>query len=336
MEVILRLSGALLIAGGGLSQSFQSRLNCHRLMPPALTSIMTPCRFPCGLNYRENSYSIVLGYDPDGTPCHMGRCRGGVCLQLRYYTVLESFRGGLSSKSRVYTNHERAETDEHVGNHPIVTSRRYGRINILRKASSNRNTGHVPTNSGNHDSDSAFRTSTSMALAPTHMLLRDKRAVPRMGVIQKKPGGSFKKQNMQENIGFRVPHHRGHKGRGKFNDIKHHLGKHKKKYILGALAAAVGTTAVSLKAAKIAVKPECRNGRRKCDKSNEDETEEDYTKHSTKTKKTHRKKSTDDSNTETAKESEHKGSKHKSGWTQTHDTGKNGKESTVHDEKERR
>ncbi|KAL1472614.1 hypothetical protein MTO96_039212, partial [Rhipicephalus appendiculatus] len=36
MEVILRLSGALLIAGGGLSHSYQSLLNCHRLMPPAL------------------------------------------------------------------------------------------------------------------------------------------------------------------------------------------------------------------------------------------------------------------------------------------------------------
>ncbi|XP_075740464.1 uncharacterized protein LOC142786711 isoform X4 [Rhipicephalus microplus] len=72
MDVFLRLSGVLLIAGGGLSQFYQSQLYCHRLMPPALTSIVTPCRFPCMLKYDEYSDSIMIRYDPDGTLCGNG------------------------------------------------------------------------------------------------------------------------------------------------------------------------------------------------------------------------------------------------------------------------
>ncbi|XP_075740462.1 uncharacterized protein LOC142786711 isoform X2 [Rhipicephalus microplus] len=335
MDVFLRLSGVLLIAGGGLSQFYQSQLYCHRLMPPALTSIVTPCRFPCMLKYDEYSDSIMIRYDPDGTLCGMGRCRGGVCLELQHYMRLESFRRSLSPGSKV-SSHEKTEIDEDVWNPLIKTSGHYSTKNILRKESSDRHAVQVFSETANLSSGAGIRTCDSVALSDTQRLWREKRAAPRMSIIAKhKPDGSFNKKNTHVNTGYGVLRHRYNKGRSNFDKVKHHLVQHKRKYVLAALATAVSTTAISLKVAKITMKPECRNGRRKCKGSEEDETEEDDVKPPTNSRKKHRIKSSAGSYRETGKESKRKDSKSKIDKTETPDKKENSKNNTQLDDEKR-
>ncbi|XP_075744686.1 uncharacterized protein LOC142803459 [Rhipicephalus microplus] len=335
MDVFLRLSGVLLIAGGGLSQFYQNRLYCHRLMPPVLTSIVTPCRFPCRLKHDEYSDIIIIRYNPDGTPCGMGRCRGGVCLKPRLYIGLESFRRGLSPRSNVFF-HKKTEIGDDVRNSLIGTSGHYATKNIPRKKSSNWRASHVLSKSANPSSDAGIRTCDSVSLDDTQRLWRKKRAAPRLSIPgKKKPDGSFNQKNTQLNAAYGVLHARYSKGRSNFANVKHHLGTHKRKYMLAGLATAISTTAITLKVAKITMKPECRNGRRKCKSSEEGETEEDDVKPTTNSRKTHRIKSSDSSNTETGKKSKLKDSKCKIDKTETHANVENANNDTQHDDKER-
>uniref|UniRef100_A0A224Y3S5 Glycine rich superfamily member n=1 Tax=Rhipicephalus zambeziensis TaxID=60191 RepID=A0A224Y3S5_9ACAR len=293
-------------------------------MPAALTSIITPCRFPCRLKYQEHPYYIILGYDPDGTPCGMGRCRGGACLQLRHYFLLESFSKRLSSRSSLYPNLEGTNSYEHDRNVHIIPSERYV-------------TNDVPSDSGNTNSDNGIPTRGSMTPASAQILLRNKRAAPRLGMTQKKPNGSYIKKGVPPQLGHGFPHVHGNKGGRNCNKLKGHLMRHKKKYGLAALATAVSATAVGLKIAKINTKPECRRGRHKsCKNSEEDDTKEGDLKHSTKTKKTRIKESANNSETEAGKKRKHKDKTDKGDETETRKPGQNGKKAAEHGHKERR
>ncbi|XP_075740452.1 uncharacterized protein LOC142786698 isoform X1 [Rhipicephalus microplus] len=63
---------------------------CHRLVPLSITSVATPCTFPCLLiSPHYGHHSIVVRQEADGTPCKVttsplevqqgSRCRNGIC-----------------------------------------------------------------------------------------------------------------------------------------------------------------------------------------------------------------------------------------------------------------
>uniref|UniRef100_L7MBZ8 Putative basic tail protein n=1 Tax=Rhipicephalus pulchellus TaxID=72859 RepID=L7MBZ8_RHIPC len=63
---------------------------CHRLVPLQITSVVTPCAYPCVLRSPQHDQTgIILRQEQDGTPCkvaehpsvpiQMSRCRNGVC-----------------------------------------------------------------------------------------------------------------------------------------------------------------------------------------------------------------------------------------------------------------
>ncbi|KAL1471955.1 hypothetical protein MTO96_039640 [Rhipicephalus appendiculatus] len=64
---------------------------CHRLVPLSITSVVTPCSFPCLLISPHRGHrGIILQKEVDGTPCQVSgsllgayQCRNGVC-QLPY------------------------------------------------------------------------------------------------------------------------------------------------------------------------------------------------------------------------------------------------------------
>uniref|UniRef100_A0A6G5A0T6 Putative conserved secreted protein n=1 Tax=Rhipicephalus microplus TaxID=6941 RepID=A0A6G5A0T6_RHIMP len=67
-----------------------SENDCHRLVPLQITSVVTPCVYPCLLIFPNNENSgIVLRQEVDGTPCKITRnpsislkeskCMNGVC-----------------------------------------------------------------------------------------------------------------------------------------------------------------------------------------------------------------------------------------------------------------
>ncbi|KAL1474915.1 hypothetical protein MTO96_037667 [Rhipicephalus appendiculatus] len=63
--------------------------NCHRLVPLQITSVVTPCVYPCLLLSPYNGYGgIVLQKEVDGTPCKIAgsqsslqesKCVNGFC-----------------------------------------------------------------------------------------------------------------------------------------------------------------------------------------------------------------------------------------------------------------
>uniref|UniRef100_A0A131YQD0 Basic tail secreted protein n=1 Tax=Rhipicephalus appendiculatus TaxID=34631 RepID=A0A131YQD0_RHIAP len=63
--------------------------NCHRLVPLQITSVVTPCVYPCLLLSPYNGYGdIVLRKEVDGTPCKItgsqsllqeSKCVNGFC-----------------------------------------------------------------------------------------------------------------------------------------------------------------------------------------------------------------------------------------------------------------
>ncbi|XP_037564431.1 uncharacterized protein LOC119443919 [Dermacentor silvarum] len=64
--------------------------HCHRLVPLSITSVVTPCTFPCLVIPPNTAHGqIVLRREMDGTPCkvtgshppafQISRCRNGIC-----------------------------------------------------------------------------------------------------------------------------------------------------------------------------------------------------------------------------------------------------------------
>uniref|UniRef100_A0A6G5A2B0 Putative conserved secreted protein n=1 Tax=Rhipicephalus microplus TaxID=6941 RepID=A0A6G5A2B0_RHIMP len=64
--------------------------HCHRLIPLSVTSVATPCTFPCLLlSSHYGQHSIIVRHEADGTPCRVkksplgeyqeSKCRNGVC-----------------------------------------------------------------------------------------------------------------------------------------------------------------------------------------------------------------------------------------------------------------
>ncbi|XP_075740446.1 uncharacterized protein LOC142786694 isoform X2 [Rhipicephalus microplus] len=53
---------------------------CHRLVPLSITSVATPCTFPCVLISPDyGHHGIVVRQEADGTPCKESHCRNGIC-----------------------------------------------------------------------------------------------------------------------------------------------------------------------------------------------------------------------------------------------------------------
>uniref|UniRef100_A0A131YMN1 Basic tail secreted protein n=1 Tax=Rhipicephalus appendiculatus TaxID=34631 RepID=A0A131YMN1_RHIAP len=63
---------------------------CHRLVPLSITSVVTPCSFPCLLmSSNHGHHGIILQKEADGTPCKVSgspitayqesQCTNGVC-----------------------------------------------------------------------------------------------------------------------------------------------------------------------------------------------------------------------------------------------------------------
>uniref|UniRef100_A0A131YS19 Basic tail secreted protein n=1 Tax=Rhipicephalus appendiculatus TaxID=34631 RepID=A0A131YS19_RHIAP len=335
MEVILRLGGVLLIAGGGLSQSYQRRLHCQRLIPSALTSVITPCRFPCRLSHRESSYSIILEYDPDGTPCQVGRCRGGSCLGLGHYRVLESSKWSLSSASRHYDHLERAKGDSTAWNTLILTNVGYARINVFREASMHRHAGHVASSSVNRNVVNGFPNSDSKALASIHRLYRVKRAAPRLHG-KKGYGKSFSKEGAPGHLEHGAQNYPGRPGYVRPSCRKNFFKRHKKKILLGVAATAVAGTAVGLKAAKMTTKPQCRHRGKSCNNSEESETERSSEKPKPKRKRLRKKVRKDHAEaTSTEKQHSHKDDTTENDGKEAIATGDKSKKATEHGDKNR-
>ncbi|XP_050029143.2 uncharacterized protein [Dermacentor andersoni] len=75
------LAFSFLTTGGLFKiQAFrQSQLYCHRLVPPVITAVFSPCTFPCVLLLSEVDWKIVSQSERDGTPCRGGLCASGIC-----------------------------------------------------------------------------------------------------------------------------------------------------------------------------------------------------------------------------------------------------------------
>ncbi|XP_037564961.1 keratin, type I cytoskeletal 9-like [Dermacentor silvarum] len=75
------LAFTLLTTGGPFKiQALKpSPLYCQRLVPPVITSVLSPCTFPCVLRLSEAHWNIVLQSESDGTPCRGGLCASGIC-----------------------------------------------------------------------------------------------------------------------------------------------------------------------------------------------------------------------------------------------------------------
>ncbi|KAL3220584.1 hypothetical protein MRX96_029761 [Rhipicephalus microplus] len=71
-----------------------SDINCRRLVPLQLTSVVTPCVYPCILLSPYNGHGeIVLRHEVDGTPCkipgsesftlQISKCVRGLCYRMQ-------------------------------------------------------------------------------------------------------------------------------------------------------------------------------------------------------------------------------------------------------------
>ncbi|XP_065287749.1 probable GH family 25 lysozyme 3 isoform X1 [Dermacentor albipictus] len=87
---------------------YQSTLYCHRFIAPLIASVLSPCTFPCICLSPEGISAVIMLWEPDGTPCRVGHCKGGACLELRNF-----------SRVRLH-HHSRKEESNRV---PIASSR---------------------------------------------------------------------------------------------------------------------------------------------------------------------------------------------------------------------
>nr|XP_050028759.2 uncharacterized protein LOC126524499 [Dermacentor andersoni] len=181
MDASTRLISVLLFSLAGPCQtesSYVSTLHCQRLVPPAVTSALTPCRFPCIMKYLRAPSSIIMQSEPDGTPCrHTGHCRGGACLDIGNYAAPEHFEWGPSSGITSYHN-SNTNADTHAGRTAVSTGGGYARYGFLSGAKVNPYTDQIMRENEKERGAPLFPSELSALNALEH-LLRMKRAAPR-------------------------------------------------------------------------------------------------------------------------------------------------------------
>ncbi|XP_054923158.1 uncharacterized protein [Dermacentor andersoni] len=158
--------------------SYAGILQCQRLVPPDITSALTPCRFPCIIKYIRERFNVIMQSEPDGTPCrHMGHCSGGACLDIGNYDAPEHFQwepsSGMTSYHNINTN-----GDNYAGSPAVSTSGGYARYGFLSEAKVNPYTDEVVSENGKKSGAPLFARELSARSALQH-LLRMKRAAGR-------------------------------------------------------------------------------------------------------------------------------------------------------------
>uniref|UniRef100_L7LVK3 Putative glycine rich protein n=1 Tax=Rhipicephalus pulchellus TaxID=72859 RepID=L7LVK3_RHIPC len=92
MDVTLRFFAFIMFytAAGSLYQvraSHQNPLICHRIVPPVINTIFSPCTFLCLLPLGEGDVRAVFRLERDGTPCKGGFCKSGICKEAPSFPV---------------------------------------------------------------------------------------------------------------------------------------------------------------------------------------------------------------------------------------------------------
>ncbi|XP_037514328.1 uncharacterized protein LOC119390715 isoform X2 [Rhipicephalus sanguineus] len=77
------------VALSNLAAWVEGEWYCHRLVPLQITSVVTPCTYPCVLLSPPNKHGgIIIRQEVDGTPCRvpgtpgtirMSLCSNGIC-----------------------------------------------------------------------------------------------------------------------------------------------------------------------------------------------------------------------------------------------------------------
>ncbi|XP_050028762.1 uncharacterized protein [Dermacentor andersoni] len=88
--------------------NYQSTFYCHSFIAPLIASVLSPCTFPCICLSPEGISAMIVIWEPDGTPCRVGHCKGGACLELWNF-------------SRARLHHHPRKEESHRG--PIAGSR---------------------------------------------------------------------------------------------------------------------------------------------------------------------------------------------------------------------
>ncbi|XP_075539548.1 uncharacterized protein LOC142574317 [Dermacentor variabilis] len=87
---------------------YQSTFYCHSCIAPLIASVLSPCTFPCICLSPEGISAMIMLWEPEGTPCRVGHCKGGACLELWNF-------------SRVRLHHHPKKEESHRV--PIASSR---------------------------------------------------------------------------------------------------------------------------------------------------------------------------------------------------------------------
>lgn len=72
---------AIIVAEVAASDASSLQWYCHRMVPRWITSVVTPCTFPCLLITPHQHPHIVVHKEVDGTSCMTGHCSRGVCTE---------------------------------------------------------------------------------------------------------------------------------------------------------------------------------------------------------------------------------------------------------------
>ncbi|XP_037564858.2 ras guanine nucleotide exchange factor E-like isoform X3 [Dermacentor silvarum] len=174
MDASSRLISVLFFIVAGPCQTectYGSILNCQRLVSPAVTSVLTPCQFPCIIPYLRAPFNIIVQPEPDGTPCrYMGHCNEGACLDIGNHAAAEHYQWGPISDIRSYHN-SNTNGDSHTGSTVLSTSGGYATSGFLSETNLNRHTDQVI-----NENDARLFARELSARKSRQQLLRMKRA----------------------------------------------------------------------------------------------------------------------------------------------------------------
>uniref|UniRef100_L7LWS6 Putative glycine rich protein n=1 Tax=Rhipicephalus pulchellus TaxID=72859 RepID=L7LWS6_RHIPC len=91
-------------ASGGLFQVqefYQSPLNCLRTVQPVMTTISSPCAFPCALPLGDGGWEVIFRLERDGAPCNGGFCKSGICKEAPSFPVHNHLKQGFISEVKL-------------------------------------------------------------------------------------------------------------------------------------------------------------------------------------------------------------------------------------------
>lgn len=110
---------------------------CHRLIPLSVTSVSTPCSFPCLLiSSHHGHHGIIVRHEADGTPCRVtinplgeyqeSQCRNGACQlpDVRLHLKQMKRETIYSRKRRSLTQLGKTETNGNNGNNQSTSKRK--------------------------------------------------------------------------------------------------------------------------------------------------------------------------------------------------------------------